>query len=110
MAVDLSLTLWQDLPALSRFHIVMRTAAGAPVTGLVGSFTVYRAKTNPLAAALITPTIQEVSAANMPGIYRVTLASSDLDTAGKLTLRFTGGAADPTVVFATVEPRAEAAL
>lgn len=107
---DLSITLWQDLPRLSRFHIVMRTAAGAPVTGLVGSFTVYRAKTNPLGATLITPTMEEVDAVNMPGIYRVTLTAASLDTAGKLTMRFTGGAAEPTVVFATVEPRPEAAL
>lgn len=46
-------------------------ASGVPVTGKVaGDWTVYRSRDGGAAAAVTTPTVTEVSAANMPGLYK----------------------------------------
>lgn len=99
------LQLYQGLPALSRFYFVARSA-GAAVTGLSG-FTIYLAK-NGGAAALITPTVAEVSAANMPGVYRVTLTAAHLNTPGPAVVHITHGSMDPSLIFADVQPRSDA--
>jgi len=43
-------------------------SGGSPLTGL-SSFTVYRSRNGGAATAYTTPTVAEVSAANMPGVY-----------------------------------------
>jgi len=45
---------------------------GARVTGL-SSFTVYRSRNGGAATAMTTPTVTEVSSANMPGVYTLLL-------------------------------------
>lgn len=101
---DHFLTSYEGLPALGRLYFVARNGAGVPQTGLVGGFTVYLAK-NGGAAALITPTLVEVSAANMPGIYRMTLTTGNLDTAGNAVILVTHASMEPSVLFVNVLPR-----
>lgn len=48
------------------------TLAGTAVTGLSG-FTVYRTRNGAAAAAMTTPTVNEVDATNMPGLYELLL-------------------------------------
>lgn len=95
-----------------RIGFPMRTAAGVGVTGLTGgTLTIYRSKSDPLAAnsesppTLITPTIFEISAANMAGQYDMTPAVIDIDQIGRIMFRITGGTADPLMLFGTVIPR-----
>ncbi len=96
------------LPEISftyRFKFLMRDGAGVPVTGLTGgTMTFFRSKRGE-GATSITPTISEVSAANMPGLYEGILAAVDLDTVGALALHVTAAGAEATVLFGTVVPR-----
>lgn len=77
-----------------RVHFLMLSAAGAGVTGLSGGLTVRRAKANETGGGTITRTITELSSANLPGLYQITLQAADLDTPGPLSLKFTGAGAD----------------
>lgn len=56
--------------------------AGAP--GLSG-FTVYRARNGAAAAAMTTPTVTEVDATNMPGVYSLLLDEDMTIGAGNTT-------------------------
>ncbi len=88
-----------------RLKLLALDAAGAHLTGIAGSLVVYRSRNGEAPGVLITPTITEVDATNMPGLYEVRLAAVDLAVAGALALRFTGGSIDPTTMLATVLPR-----
>lgn len=67
-------------------------------TGL-SSFTVYRSRNGGTATAYTTPTITEVSAANMPGVYKF-LLDEDMtidagDTSQEYTVHITATGMDP---------------
>lgn len=72
--------------------------AGARVTGL-SSFTVYRSRNGGTATIYTTPTVTELSAANMPGVY-VLLIDEDTTIAStsdseEMTLHITATGMDP---------------
>jgi hypothetical protein len=60
---------------------VAKDDTGARVTGLTG-FTVYRSRNGGTATAYTTPTIAEASAANMPGLYWLTVDEDTTIDAG----------------------------
>lgn len=64
-------------------------------TGLSAGLTIYACKDNGTPAA-ITPTVTEISAANMPGWYSLALTTAHTDTLGDLALHITATGADPT--------------
>lgn len=89
----------------NRVKLVALDGAGAHLTGIAGSLVVRRSRNGESPSVLITPTITEVDAANMPGVYEIGLSATDLSISGILALRFTGGSIDPTTVLSTVIPR-----
>lgn len=66
------------------FKAVDETDLKTPETGLTG-FTVYRSRNGGSATAFTTPTVSEISAANMPGIYALLLDEDMTITTGSLT-------------------------
>jgi hypothetical protein len=65
-------------------YFVALDTSGARKTGLA-SFTVYRSRNGGTATAFTTPTVAEVSSANMPGLYTL-LLDEDMDIgAGNVT-------------------------
>jgi hypothetical protein len=95
----------QDLHS-NRVKFLAQTAAGATITGfLAAPPVVERARNGETPGTIITPTIIEVDAASMPGLYEIRLAATDLAVAGHLCLLVTGGTIDPTYIFCTVLPR-----
>ena len=88
-----------------RVKVLALTAAGAALTGIAGSLVVRRARNGEEPSVLITPTIVEVDAANIPGLYEKRLAAADLSVAGHLALHLTGGTIDPTTILITVLPQ-----
>lgn len=81
-------------------------------TGLA-SFTVYRSRNGGAAAAFTTPTVTEVSAANMPGVYKL-LLDEDMtidsgDDSQEFCLHITAtGMAPVTRVFELYRPKVTA--
>jgi len=70
-------------------------------TGLSAGLTIYASKAGG-APAVITPTVTELSAANVPGVYALTLTADHVNTLGDLQLHITGSGADPTDLWFTV--------
>jgi hypothetical protein len=66
-------------------------------TGLSGGLTVYASKAGGAPAA-ITPTVTELDATNMPGLYSLALTTTHTNTLGELAIRVSGSGADPTDV------------
>lgn len=100
--------LIQGLPILSRIKFPLIDASGNPVTGKTGAgLTIYHARNGELPPALITPAIAEISAANQPGWYEMTLTTASLDRPGPLLIRVTdnGAVAVPTEIISTVLSR-----
>ncbi len=62
-------------------------------TGLSG-FTVYASKAGG-AAGVITPTITQLSSANMPGIYKVAFTTAHTNVLGEFAVHITASGADP---------------
>lgn len=54
------------------FFVAISTTDGSRKTGL-SSFTVYRSRNGGAATVYTTPTVAELSAANMPGVYALTI-------------------------------------
>jgi len=54
------------------YFVALSSTDGSRLTGL-SSFTVYRSRNGGAATAMTTPTINETSSANMPGIYELLL-------------------------------------
>lgn len=54
------------------YFIALSSTDGSRLTGL-SSFTVYRSRNGGAATAFTTPTINETSSANMPGVYELLL-------------------------------------
>lgn len=63
-------------------------------TGLAAGFTIYATKAAG-SPATITPTVTELDATNVKGLYKLALTSSHTDTLGELTLHITGSGMDP---------------
>ncbi|MCG8434599.1 MAG: hypothetical protein MJA83_11260 [Gammaproteobacteria bacterium] len=72
----------------------------------LSSFTVYRSRNNDTPAAMDTPTITEIDAANMPGLYFLLLDEDTTIDAGDLTqemvLRITHDGMAPIVKTVTL--------
>lgn len=66
------------------FKAVDESDLKTPEPGLTG-FTVYRSRNGGSATAFTTPTVSEISAANMPGIYALLLDEDMTITTGSLT-------------------------
>jgi hypothetical protein len=62
-------------------YFTARSSLGVLLTGLT-SFTVYRARNGGAATAYTTPTVAEVSAANMPGVYSLLIDEDTTITTG----------------------------
>lgn len=67
-----------------RIAFVALDSAGDRVTGL-SSFTVYRSRNGGTPAALTTPTVTELDATNMPGVYALLVDEDTTLTAGRDT-------------------------
>jgi hypothetical protein len=65
-------------------------------TGLAAGLTIYIIKAG--TSSLITPTVTEVDATNVKGLYKLALTSGHTNTLGELTLHITATGADPTDV------------
>lgn len=62
-------------------YFMARDSSGNALTGLT-SFTVYRSRDGGTATAYTTPTITEVSSANMPGVYKFLIDEDTTVTSG----------------------------
>jgi len=92
------------LPKTYRVRLPMLDAAGVGVAGLAAGLTIYRSRRGE-GAVLITPTVVEISAANMPGVYELTLAVGDVDRPGMMSLVAAGAGADDTFLHVFVVER-----
>lgn len=63
-------------------------------TGLSAGFTIYATKAAG-SPATITPTVTELDATNVKGVYKLALTSGHTDTLGELQLHITGSGMDP---------------
>ncbi len=66
-------------------------------TGLSAGLTIYLTK-GAGTPAVITPTVTELDATNVPGLYKLALTTTHTNTLGEFQLHVTGAAADPTDV------------
>ena len=64
-------------------------------TGLSAGLTIYATKAAGTPAT-VTPTVTELDATNVKGVYKLALTSGHTDTLGELQLHITGSGADPT--------------
>jgi len=64
-------------------------------TGLSAGLTIYATKAAGTPAA-ITPTVTELDATNVKGVYKLALTSGHTDTVGELQVHITATGADPT--------------
>ena len=67
-------------------------------TGLSAGLTIYAAKAGGTPAT-ITPTVAELDATNVKGVYSLVLTTTHTNTLGELQLHITGSGADPTDVW-----------
>lgn len=88
-----------------RVQLVALDASGVPQTGLTP--TVRRTKPGEGASTLITPTITEVDAVNAPGLYELTLDSTDMDVVGNMTLLIEDAAMEDLYLHLHVESRSK---
>ncbi len=66
-------------------------------TGLSAGLTIYLSK-GAGTPAVITPTVTELDATNVPGLYKLALTTTHTNTLGEFQLHITGSGADPTDV------------
>lgn len=66
-------------------------------TGLSAGLTIYATKAG-AAPAAITPTVAELDATNMPGLYSLIFTTAHTNTLGEFAIRVSGSGADPTDV------------
>lgn len=66
-------------------------------TGLSAGLTIYATKAG-AAPAAITPTVAELDATNMPGLYSLVFTTTHTNTLGEFSIRVSGTGADPTDV------------
>ncbi len=72
-------------------------------TGLSAGLTIYASKAAGTPAT-ITPTVTELDATNVKGLYKLALTTSHTDTLGELQLHITGTGADPADLKWQVTP------
>lgn len=96
-----------NLPWSYPVHFVALSAAGAPVTGLAGAFTVRAMQTHQGASTDITGavTITEPDAANMPGHYEMTLDTATVGYPGPVSFKITNAGIDEIRLIFMLLPR-----
>lgn len=87
-----------------RMKVFMRTISGVGVNGLAPAVNIWRARNNEIppvqiftaGVASAGQTFAPINATNMPGLYELRLAATDLDRPGSMVLRIVGagGAVD----------------
>src|SRR6266481_5700944 len=74
---------------------VLMVSSTDHISGKTGlTLTIYASKAGS-APASISPTVTELDSTNTPGLYKLALTGTHLDTFGELELHITGTGADP---------------